>query len=334
MGFEQEYEHNVNTRVRNQLSDEFEPLVKTVNLQLNCFEKSLVKEMKNNLKYVIYLKDEFDETCLMLDIQQEFFKTQFESAISESYSHVYKNEMFEQNSALENENCCLKKTINQFQKYFSKIEAQSIAFEIVLQHKIQENNSLKTMQTEYENFVALLQIKNAHLKQTYKDLFESIQNSRDETNQCDDVKLKFDFDEIETQNIELKHKVTSLIKENEHLKLVYENLFDSIKNVESESGEKKILFGNNTSSLETKIKELEMTLAQQTKDFEDAKDDFSKKTDKFETYFEKLKKIKVVLERQLDRKIQDSNAKEQFLKQNASLGKVGITRSYFKSKGI
>ncbi|GKB24703.1 hypothetical protein Tco_0864104 [Tanacetum coccineum] len=63
-----------------------------------------------------------------------------------------------------------------------------------------------------------------------------------------------------------------------------------------------------------------MTLAQQTKDFEDAKVDFSKKTDKFETYFKKHENTKVVLERQLDRKIQDSNAKkDQFLKQIASL---------------
>ncbi|GKA73463.1 hypothetical protein Tco_0779765 [Tanacetum coccineum] len=103
--------------------------------------------------------------------------------------------------------------------------------------------------------------------------------------------------------------------------LLQKSLCDSDpSNVESKSGEKKILFGNDTSSLETKIKKLEMTLAQQTKDFKDAKVYFSMKTDKFETYFEKLKKIKVVLERQLDRKIQDSNAKKyQFLKQIASL---------------
>ncbi|GKD66788.1 hypothetical protein Tco_1308896, partial [Tanacetum coccineum] len=63
-----------------------------------------------------------------------------------------------------------------------------------------------------------------------------------------------------------------------------------------------------------------MTLAQQTKYFEDAKVDFSKKIDKFENYFEKHEKTKVVLERQLDRNIQDSNAKkDQFLKQIASL---------------
>ncbi|GJZ16171.1 hypothetical protein Tco_0551848 [Tanacetum coccineum] len=171
--------------------------------------------MKDDLKYAMSLEDEFDEKCLILDIQSEFFKTHLESAISESYSHVYENEICEQNSSLENENRCLKKTISQLQKDFSNMEAQSIAFEIALQHKIHENNSLKTMQTENENFVASLQIKNSLLKKTYKDLFESIQTSRDETNQCDDVKLKFDFDEIETQNIGLVHQVASLIKENE-----------------------------------------------------------------------------------------------------------------------
>ncbi|GJR20335.1 hypothetical protein Tco_0968862 [Tanacetum coccineum] len=100
-----------------------------------------------------------------------------------------------------------------------------------------------------------------------------------------------------------------------------QSMYDSdSSNVESESGVKNILFGNETSSFETKIKEIEMILAQQTKDFEDAKVDFSKKTDKFETYFEKLENTKVVLERQLDRKIKDSKAeKDQFLKHIASL---------------
>ncbi|GJW81178.1 hypothetical protein Tco_0145153 [Tanacetum coccineum] len=53
--------------------------------------------------------------------------------------------------------------------------------------------------------------------------------SRVETNQCDEVQVKFDFAEIETKNIELEHQVASLLKENKHLKLVYKNLFDSIK---------------------------------------------------------------------------------------------------------
>nr|GEV34348.1 ATP-dependent DNA helicase PIF2 [Tanacetum cinerariifolium] len=59
---------------------------------------------------------------------------------------------------------------------------------------------------------------------TYKDLFESVQRSRVETNYCDEVKVKVNFDEIETKIIELEHRVASLIKENEHLKLTYQIL--------------------------------------------------------------------------------------------------------------
>ncbi|GJV03642.1 hypothetical protein Tco_1337211 [Tanacetum coccineum] len=86
------HELNINQRVRNLLSEEFEPLVRDVNFQLNCFEKSLVNEMKD---YVISLEDEFNEKCLILDIQNEFFKTQFELVISKSYSNVYENKIFE-----------------------------------------------------------------------------------------------------------------------------------------------------------------------------------------------------------------------------------------------
>ncbi|GJS42846.1 hypothetical protein Tco_0567889 [Tanacetum coccineum] len=323
----------------------------------------------------------------------------------------------------------LSKRIVELEKDLSKFEAKSIAFEIALQHKSRENNSLKTLQKENENFMASLQIENAHLKQTYKDLFESVQRSRVETNECDEVKVKVNFDEIETKNIELEHRVVSLIKENEHLKLTYQSLFDSIKKsrvqtktsnvtqneaenlksqlfefaetkfnnilgkieffkknqfdsfsksnvdcyiseLKKESGEKHNLFENETSVFQIKIDELEKSLAKQTKensnllmkidnlenvfadeekratlgklnafdkencdfgskvthlekiiaqkskDFDDVKLELSNRTAKFEAYFEKLEKTKVVLERQLARKIDDSKAeKDRFLKE-------------------
>ncbi|GKF30998.1 hypothetical protein Tco_0100796, partial [Tanacetum coccineum] len=46
----------------------------------------------------------------------------------------------------------LSKQIVQLEKYFSKLEAQSIAFKIALQHKTQENNYLKMLQKENETF--------------------------------------------------------------------------------------------------------------------------------------------------------------------------------------
>nr|GEZ47442.1 hypothetical protein [Tanacetum cinerariifolium] len=42
-------------------------------------------------------------------------------------------------------------------------------------------------------------------------------------------KIKKELEEIETINIELDHKVTNLIAENEHLKKTYKQLDDSIK---------------------------------------------------------------------------------------------------------
>ncbi|GJV68330.1 hypothetical protein Tco_1483839 [Tanacetum coccineum] len=128
--------------------------------------------------------------------------------------------------------------------------------------------------------------------------------------------LKCEAEKFKDVNLQLNYFEKGLVKEmKDDLKYIM-----SLKDEFDETWEKKILFGNETSSFETKIKELEMTLAQQTKNFEDAKDDFSKKSDKFETYFEKLENTRVFLERQLDRKIQDSKAeKEQFLKQIAAL---------------
>ncbi|GJR53165.1 retrovirus-related pol polyprotein from transposon TNT 1-94, partial [Tanacetum coccineum] len=45
----------------------------------------------------------------------------------------------------------------------------------------------------------------------------------------DDSKVKMGMDEIETLNIELEHRVTKLVAENEHLKQTYKQLYDSIK---------------------------------------------------------------------------------------------------------
>ncbi|GKC24917.1 hypothetical protein Tco_1027067 [Tanacetum coccineum] len=165
----------------------------------------------------------------------------------------------------------------------------------------------------------------------YKDLFESVRRSKVETHQCDEAKVKDDFDEIETRNIELEYRVASLIKENEHLKLTYKNLFDSIKKsrvlkkkqldiseLNMESGEN--VCDSAKCELLTKFVELEKVLTQQTKDFNDVKLELSNRTAKFEAYFEKLEKTKVVLERQLARKVDDSKAEKDLFLKKINLG--------------
>ncbi|GJW67101.1 hypothetical protein Tco_0121525 [Tanacetum coccineum] len=68
----------------------------------------------------------------------------------------------------------------------------------------------------------------------------------------DKDKIKQDFEEIETINIELDHRVTKLIAENEHLKQTYKQLYDSIKPTRIQSKEQcaKLISQVNLKSVE------------------------------------------------------------------------------------
>ncbi|GJW93437.1 hypothetical protein Tco_0173109 [Tanacetum coccineum] len=70
-------------------------------------------------------------------------------------------------------------------------------------------------------------IEKSHEKDTVikklKEIIKSLSGYMNED------KIKKDIEEIETINIELKHRVSKLIAENEHLKQTYKQLYDSIK---------------------------------------------------------------------------------------------------------
>ncbi|GJS90795.1 hypothetical protein Tco_0773431 [Tanacetum coccineum] len=87
-----------------------------------------------------------------------------------------------------------------------------------------------------------------------------------------------------------------------------------ISELEKESGEN--ICENAKCEFQTKIVELEKVLTQKTKDFDDVKLELLNRTAKFKAYFEKLENMKVVFERQLARKTDDSKAeKDKFLKE-------------------
>ncbi|GJR89695.1 hypothetical protein Tco_0213706 [Tanacetum coccineum] len=112
------------------------------------------------------------------------------------------------NQSLESENVCLKKTVAQCQKDFAKLEAHCINLELQMQNNVlksgQQSQFLKeksneakvkndidvteTINIELEHSVAKLLAENEqlhkekeHLKQTYKDLFDSIKRTRVQT---------------------------------------------------------------------------------------------------------------------------------------------------------
>ncbi|GJS78651.1 hypothetical protein Tco_0728532 [Tanacetum coccineum] len=99
------------------------------------------------------------------------------------------------NQSLKSENICLKKTVAQFQKDFLRMEAHCVNLE--------------------------LKFQNQALKKGQHGQFSKVKSI--------EAKVKHDIDVIETMNIELEHKVSKLLKENETLKRHYKELFDSIK---------------------------------------------------------------------------------------------------------
>ncbi|GJY88285.1 hypothetical protein Tco_0502913 [Tanacetum coccineum] len=115
------------------------------------------------------LKDQLLEASLTADIKNLVITSCMEIRNKELHDEIERISK-ESNDVSFEVTQGLSKRIVELEKDLSKSEAKSIAFEIALQHKSRENNSLKTVQKENENFMASLQLENAHLKQTYKDL--------------------------------------------------------------------------------------------------------------------------------------------------------------------
>ncbi|GKA55758.1 hypothetical protein Tco_0754830 [Tanacetum coccineum] len=116
--------------------------------------------------------------------------------------------------------------------FFSELEQHCISLEISMQinKEFFQKNNTSVNQTkpsfdqwfELNNLKAELQAKDTTIKKLKTHIKQVNETSISES-------VKKDFDEIETINIELEHRVTKLIAENEHLKQTYKQLYDSIK---------------------------------------------------------------------------------------------------------
>ncbi|GJS70207.1 hypothetical protein Tco_0703048 [Tanacetum coccineum] len=123
--------------------------------------------------------------------------------------------------SLESKNILLKKTVAQFQKDFSRMEAHCIALEIKYQ-----NQALKSGQ--------------------HGQILNETSNK---------VKIKKEIDVLETMNIELEHSVAKLGKKNETLKKHYKDLYDSIKITRSKTIEHTTSLLANNADLKAQIQE-------------------------------------------------------------------------------
>ncbi|GJS60717.1 retrovirus-related pol polyprotein from transposon TNT 1-94 [Tanacetum coccineum] len=125
-----------------------------------------------------------------------------------------------------------KETYDKLCKCFTTLEKHCITLEAdsqLNQEIFQQENSV--LNQNAPSFTQLFELSELKAQSQAKDtvivkLKEQIKSLK---GNVEDSTVKMDMDEIETLNIELEHRVTKLVTENEHLKQTYKQLYDSIK---------------------------------------------------------------------------------------------------------
>nr|GEZ87677.1 hypothetical protein [Tanacetum cinerariifolium]GEZ89401.1 hypothetical protein [Tanacetum cinerariifolium] len=114
-----------------------------------------------------------------------------------------------------------------------------------------------------------------------------------------------------------KKTLSKQTKENFDLLMKIDNLENAFANeVKRKTMGKLTAFKKENCDFGSKVTHLKKIIAQKSKDFNDVKLELWNRIAKFEAYFEKLKSTKVVLKRQLTRRVDDSKAKnDQFFKE-------------------
>nr|GEV50865.1 hypothetical protein [Tanacetum cinerariifolium] len=125
-----------------------------------------------------------------------------------------------------------KECYDKLLKQYTTLEKQCISLEVDSQLKqeiFQRNNSFS--QQGAPTFDQLFKINDLKAQSQKKDtvIMKLKERIKSLSGKVKEEKIEREFEEIETINIELDHRVTKLVAENEHLKKTYKQLYDSIK---------------------------------------------------------------------------------------------------------
>ncbi|GJV28627.1 retrovirus-related pol polyprotein from transposon TNT 1-94 [Tanacetum coccineum] len=133
---------------------------------------------------------------------------------------------------LDKKNFIEKKIYDNLFRSYTTLEKHCISLEIdtqLNQEIFQRYNSISNQSApSFDQYCEINELKaqSQEKDMVIKKLKERIKSLSGKMNED---KIKKDLDEIETINIELDHRVSKLIAENEHLKQTYKKLYDSIK---------------------------------------------------------------------------------------------------------
>ncbi|GKA83967.1 hypothetical protein Tco_0805562 [Tanacetum coccineum] len=173
----------------------------------------------------------------------------------------------------------------------------------------------------FENKTCILQTKINELEKVLAQQTKDFKNAKIELFEKESGEKKNLFESktcvFQIKIVDLEKTLAKQTKENSDLLMKIDNLENAFTDeVKRLTTGKLNAFDKENCDFGSKVTHLEKFIAQKTKDFDDVKLELSNRRAKFKAYFEKLENTKVILERQLARKVDDSKAeKDQFLKE-------------------
>ncbi|GJU44444.1 retrovirus-related pol polyprotein from transposon TNT 1-94 [Tanacetum coccineum] len=219
--------------------DEIIPFVKALKDLFNTFNQYLVDEL-SEVQNVFHQMEQAVE-------QHHIVNVIMNSSAGIAYVNVHECEKY-------------LKLETELQTYFIEKEIYDKLFKSALSFdQLFELNELKAQSQEKDTIIK-------KLKERIKSL----------SGKLNEDKIKKDLEEIETINIELDHRVTKLIAENEHLTQTYKQLYDSIKPARIRSKEQCDDLVNQVNLKSVEISDLNASLQEKVLVITALKDDLRK----------------------------------------------------------
>ncbi|GKE46643.1 hypothetical protein Tco_1477901 [Tanacetum coccineum] len=164
-------------------------------------------------------------------------------------------------------------------KSFTTVEKHCISLEVdsqLNQEIFQRDNSVSNQSAS--SFDQLFELNELKAQSQEKDTIIKKLKERNKSlsGKLNENKIKKDLEEIETINIELDHRVSKLIVENEHLKQTYKQLYDSIKPARIRSKEQCDDLINQVNLKSVEISDLNASLQEKVLVITALKDDLRK----------------------------------------------------------
>nr|GFA17659.1 hypothetical protein [Tanacetum cinerariifolium] len=232
--------------------DEIIPFVKALKELFNSFDQFLIDELTevqnvfNKMEQAA--EQHYVEKKKFQDKMKDFLKENerlLEQAISTDIVNIVVNANV--NYACKNVNGCercvtiktelqkdfiKKECYDKLFKQYITLEKHCFSLEVntQLKHEIFQINNLFSQQSAltFDQLFAINDLK-AHSQEKDTVIMKLKERIKSLSGNVKEEKIKRELEEIETINIDLDHRVTKLVAENEHLKQTYKQLYDSIK---------------------------------------------------------------------------------------------------------